>query len=234
MKKVIAFDLDGTLTQHKSKLDGVNTAVLKALGKKYKLLMLGAGNCERIYQQMNRFPIEIIGNYGMQHSVVCDGEFKIIESICKEVDREFVENAVTTLRKEFGWEKISGGNVEFHASGVITFPLLGTEAKLEDKLACDPDRSKRRKMYRRVCEVFHDYNCFIGGSSSFDITQGEYNKYFALKRFCSENGVSLDDVVYFGDDFGEGGNDSHVKLGGVECVEITDYREFGKAAAFLL
>ena len=32
MKKVIAFDLDGTLTQHKSKLDDVNTAVLDKLG----------------------------------------------------------------------------------------------------------------------------------------------------------------------------------------------------------
>ena len=40
LKKVIAFDLDGTLTQHKSKLDDINTAVLNKLGAKYKLLML--------------------------------------------------------------------------------------------------------------------------------------------------------------------------------------------------
>ena len=124
--------------------------------------------------------------------------------------------------------------MEFHDSGLITFPLLGTAAPLAEKLAFDPDRSKRRKIYSRVCEVFAGYNCFIGGSSSFDITQGEYNKYFALKRFCENNRITLEDVVYFGDDFGTGGNDSHVKIGGVDCIEITDYREFPQAAAFLL
>ena len=35
--KVIAFDLDGTLTQHKSPLDLQNRNVLDKLSKKYKL-----------------------------------------------------------------------------------------------------------------------------------------------------------------------------------------------------
>ena len=34
--KLIAFDLDGTLTQHKTKLDPVNRSVLESLAKKYK------------------------------------------------------------------------------------------------------------------------------------------------------------------------------------------------------
>ena len=36
--------------------------------------------------------------------------------------------------------------MEFHASGAMTFPILGTAAKPEDKLAYDPDRGKRRAM----------------------------------------------------------------------------------------
>ena len=39
MKRLICFDLDGTLTQHRSKLEEENKAVLDALGKKYKLLI---------------------------------------------------------------------------------------------------------------------------------------------------------------------------------------------------
>ena len=231
MKRLIAFDLDGTLTQHKSPLGEVNRAILEKLSARYHLLMLGAGSCERIYRQMQEFPIEIIGNYGMQHSVIAGGKFQLVESLSVPVDREFVDNAVTQLRREFGLTSFYGENVEFHPSGVITFPLLGTAAPLPEKLACDPDRSKRRAMYARVCEIFHDYNVFIGGSSSFDITSGEFNKYFALTKFCAANGYTPDEALYFGDDFGSGGNDSHVKLGGIDCVEVADFNDFPALAA---
>ena len=47
---VIAFDLDGTLTQHKSPLSEECRAVLDRLREAgYTLLMVGAGQCRRIY-----------------------------------------------------------------------------------------------------------------------------------------------------------------------------------------
>lgn len=48
MYKLIAFDLDGTLTQHRSKLEQFNKDVLDELSARYKLIMVGAGGCERI------------------------------------------------------------------------------------------------------------------------------------------------------------------------------------------
>ncbi len=65
--KVIAFDLDGTLTQHKSKLDHDNRRILERLGgQRYRLLIVGAGSCRRIWEQLDRYPLDIIGHYGMQ------------------------------------------------------------------------------------------------------------------------------------------------------------------------
>ncbi len=40
--KIIAFDLDGTLTQHKTPLSPKHTEILKKLSEKYKLLMVRA------------------------------------------------------------------------------------------------------------------------------------------------------------------------------------------------
>ena len=69
MIKLIAFDLDGTLTQHKTPLDDQNKAVLDRLREMgYELLMVGAGQCMRIFNQMNHYPIDIVGNYGLQYS----------------------------------------------------------------------------------------------------------------------------------------------------------------------
>jgi hypothetical protein len=67
--KVIAMDLDGTLTQHKQPMAPRTRETLVALSKQYKLLMVGAGQVYRIFNQMEQFPIDIIGNYGMQYGV---------------------------------------------------------------------------------------------------------------------------------------------------------------------
>ncbi len=234
MKKLIAFDLDGTLTQHKTPIGDVNRCIMEELSAKYKLLMLGAGACERIYNQLRQLPIEIVGSYGMQHSVVEDGVFKIVSTYSYEVDRNFFETTVSELRKKFGFEQYYGNSVEYHPSGLVTFPVLGTSAPLDKKLAYDPDRKKRRAIYGEVKAAMPDYNVFIGGSSSFDITKGNFNKFYALKNFCDENGYSLNDALFIGDDFGEGGNDSHIRINGVDYIEIDDYNNFPNKVNFLL
>ena len=72
--KGLIFDLDGTLTQHRSPLEKASKDLLDALSKKYKVIMVGAGGCERIYKQMDNYPIDIVGNYGMQESKIIDGK----------------------------------------------------------------------------------------------------------------------------------------------------------------
>lgn len=223
--KLIAFDLDGTLTQHKTMLKKDNRELLEELKKKYKLVIIGAGACKRIYDQLDGFDIDIVGNYGLEESRVEDGKFVLIRSEKYDVDKEFFENAVSMLRNKYGYQKYDGDNVEFHASGAVTFPLLGTAADKQAKLAFDPGGVKRRRIYKDVAQTFKDFNVFVGGTSSFDITLGKYNKYEALKRYAEEKGISLEDTVYVGDDFEDGGNDSQVRLGGVRYIDVRDYRK---------
>lgn len=218
-------DLDGTLTQHKSKLDPKNTEVLNRLKARYALVMIGAGGCRRIYDQMNGFPIDIVGNYGIQQSTVTSGVFEIIRNDSYPIDRADIESRVALLRKKTGYTHFIGDSVEFHDSGMITFPLLGTKAPLEQKLAFDPDGKKRSAIYDLVAETFSEYNCFIGGTSSFDIPAKQYNKYDALLRYASSIGISMENVLFLGDDFKKGGNDEHIKLNNVDYIRITDYRD---------
>ena len=86
--KLVAFDLDGTLTQHKTKLSAEHRAVLDRLAERYKLVMAGAGQCRRIFNQMDEYPIDIIGNYGMQESKVIDGKFEVVR---KETAKEILQ-----------------------------------------------------------------------------------------------------------------------------------------------
>lgn len=236
MIKLIAFDLDGTLSNHKSHLPKENVETLIKLSKNYKLLMVGAGNCRRIFDQMEKFPIDIIGNYGMQFFTYDKDTKDIIpkENACVFCDKDTATKKITALREKFGFTDFQGESVEFHDSGCVTFPILGTKADLEDKLKFDPDRSRRRKIYDEVCNVFDDYNVFVGGSSSFDMAPKPYNKYYALAKYCQENNINHDEVIFVGDDYGLGGNDESVFKSDFGFIKVDDYKNFPNLVAYLL
>lgn len=106
--RLVVFDLDGTLTQHKTPLSEEHKQVLNELEKKYKLLMAGAGTCQRIFNQMNQYPIDIIGNYGLQYAEY-NSETKDIEikkNVVLPCDRESVEKRVTAMREKYGYTEL--------------------------------------------------------------------------------------------------------------------------------
>ena len=235
--KLIAMDLDGTLTQHKQPMSPRCRETLVALGERYKLMMVGAGQVMRIFNQMEHFPIDIIGNYGLQYGVY-NPQTKGIDILRNETlpqgDKAVIEQRVTMLREKHGYTAFAGDNVEYHPSGCLTFPVLGTKAVQADKLAFDPDRAKRRKIYAEVCETFPEYCVCVGGSSSFDMAPKPYNKYYALDLYCRENGLAHDEVLFIGDDYGTGGNDESVYLSDIPFLCVDDYQTFPDLAAFLL
>lgn len=234
--KVVAMDLDGTLTQHKQQLDEVHRETLDKLAEKYKLLMVGAGQVMRIFKQLGEYPIDIIGNYGLQIGKYSrrNKNIDIVKDLCFPINRQEIEENINALREKYGYTEYVGDSVEYHPSGCVTFALLGTSANSEDKLSFDPDRIKRRKIYNEVCEIFSSYNVFIGGSSSFDMAPKPYNKYYALDLFCKENNFSHRQVVYIGDDYGLGGNDESVFVSDFNYLCIDDYKTFPQVVKTLL
>lgn len=228
--KLIAFDLDGTLSQHRSTPPAGSFSLLDELSKEYRLLMVGAGACERIHRQMNYYPIDIIGNYGMQ-TARCDrqsGRLELSESFCVPADKEQSLLRAAELRTIYYWNNYKGDTIEFHPSGVLTFPLLGTEAAIEDKLSADPSRKIRKAALGEVQKRFAGYTVFVGGSSSFDIVPRPYCKSFALSNYAKSNGIRMDEILYAGDDYGPGGNDEDVYTSGVRFVCVDDYRRAGE------
>jgi len=229
-------DLDGTLSQHKTLIPAQNREVLVQLSQKYKLLMVGAGKVSRIFSQLGQLPIDIIGNYGMQYAVY-NAETKDIDMVRNEsvpCDREAVTQKANALREKYGFTQFTGDAMEFHASGCVTIPLLGTKATLDEKLAFDPDRKKRRAFYQEVVELFDEFCVFVGGTSSFDMAPKPYNKYFALDNYCKANGIAHSQVVFIGDDYGLGGNDEPVYKSDFNYITIDDYRDFPQKVAPLL
>jgi len=226
--KVIAMDLDGTLTQHKTPLSDEHREVLVQLSKKYKLLMVGAGQVMRIFNQLEKFPIDIIGNYGMQYGIYNEEtqSIDLVKDVTADCNKPEITEKINLMREKYRFTEYAGETVEFHPSGCVTFPILGTKAKQEDKLSFDSERTKRREIYADVVNTFSDYCVFVGGSSSFDMAPKPYNKYYALDLYCRENGLSHSEVVYIGDDYGLGGNDESVYKSDFNYITIDNYPDF--------
>ena len=69
--KLIAMDLDGTLTQHKEALLPSHRAVLDRLAERYRLLMVGAGQVRRIFGQLGNYPIGLYRVGISRNSIRC-------------------------------------------------------------------------------------------------------------------------------------------------------------------
>lgn len=75
---------------------------------------------------------------------------------------------------------------------------------------------------------------FVGGTSSFDMAPAPYNKYYALDKYCKDNGYAHSEVVFVGDDYGIGGNDESVYKSDFNFICIDDYRELENVLKELL
>ena len=149
------------------------------------------------------------------------------------IQSDEIKAVAQIIRERYGFTEYVGESVEFHPAGMVTLGLLGSKAKTEDKLVFDPDKSKRRAIYKDVCEMFKGYSVFIGGTTSFDITQIQYNKYDAVMNYAHKHGYTRDQVLFVGDDFGDGGGDSHIRLAGMDYIHITDFTKLPERMSFL-
>lgn len=73
----------------------------------------------------------------------------------------------------------------------------------------------------------------IGGSSSFDFAPKQYNKYDSIMKYASEQGYALEDILFVGDDFDDGGGDSHVRIKGMDYIQVENYLDLPELLKWL-
>lgn len=224
--KLIAFDVDGTLAQHKCRLEKENRLLLDELGKNYKIIINASNQIDSIWQQLGCYPTDIIGNYGMQYGVYLpdSNSLRYIFSNVMMPDIARTEKIIAEIQKSHGYPLSKNGNIKYHSSGCITYTVLGLNAPTEDKLSFDRDFSLRRRMLPELRNGFPDYTVFISGTTSFDIVPKPYDKKFALENYCRNYGYSHDEVVFCGDNYEADCNDYPLFDSNFRFIKVDDYR----------
>lgn len=205
-KYAIIFDVDGTLTEHRQLITNKMINSLKKLSTIHEVIILGAGSCQRIYNQLNKLDnITILGNYGLEWTIGINKELKILREHINRFHRSTTSDIFQKIREQFNLTKYIGESYEIHKTGMITFGLLGTKASIKNKLKFDPYKKIRNKILPELKKALPDKEIIIGGTSSFDILPKGINKLYAIneiRRSCDYQ------LIYIGDDFEVNGNDN--------------------------
>jgi HAD superfamily hydrolase (TIGR01484 family) len=229
MKKLIVFDLDGTLAESKSSLETEMASLLHDLIGIVKVAIISGGGWPQFEKQIltNLPPDERLKNLSLLPT--CGTQFyqykgtwgKIYsEDFTQDEKTKIInelENALNTI--DFDIEQIWGDEIEDRGSQ-ITYSALGQEAPIEEKIKWDPDFSKRKKIQEILSVSIPEFAVHLGGTTSVDITKPGIDKGYGIMKLRDTLGIDIDEMIFIGDAIFPGGNDYPAKETGVVSIRI--------------
>lgn len=229
MKKLIVFDLDGTLAASKSPLDAEMASLLHDLLSIIKVAIISGGAWLQFEKQvLSHLPqdesltsLSILPTCGTEFFQFA-GEWKKLYSEDFTADEK--ETIVSSLKQAvaaagFIVEKTWGEAIEDRGSQV-TYSALGQQAPLQEKEKWDADLAKRKKIKAILDTLIPEFSVHIGGATSIDITKPGIDKAYGLRKLRDTLGISLKEMIYVGDALFVGGNDYPAKEAGVISIPV--------------
>jgi HAD superfamily hydrolase (TIGR01484 family) len=239
MKRLIVFDLDGTLAESKSALDTEMAALLAGLLAVVKVAIISGGAWAQFEKQILPFlPPEArladlsllptCGTTFFQYGQGADagGWTALYADNLSPEEKAEITNALKQALKQSGLspDRLWGEQIE-DRGGQITFSALGQEAPLDAKQAWDPDYSKRKALRARLLASLPRFSVQIGGSTSIDVTRPSIDKAYGIGRLAEALAISVAEMIYIGDALFPGGNDFAARRTGVACVPVANPHE---------
>lgn len=234
MKKLIAFDLDGTLAASKAPIDAEMAKLLHSLLGFVKVAVISGGDWPQFEEQVigklprdNRLRgLSILPTCGTKFFCYQSGWTKLYSEDFTSAEREKI---VSSLRQaiekaNFGIKKTWGEQIEDRGSQ-ITFSALGQQAPIEEKQKWDPDFAKRKEMKSILDKTIPQFSVRLGGTTSVDITKPGIDKGYGIRKLRDILGIAIADMVFVGDAIFPGGNDYAAKEAGTPCIRVRDPEE---------
>lgn len=243
--RVVAFDLDDTLTVSKSKIDPRMAALLADLLTETDVCIISGGTAEQFHRQVldfleiddvRRARLHLMPTCGTRYYRFERGDWReIYAEDFSEADKKRAIDAVTEGAHELGlWEPKPWGDIIEDRGSQITFSALGQTAPPEAKYAWDPDGAKKRALRDYVAGRLPEFEVRGGGSTSVDITRRGIDKAYGMRKLMQYNDLTMDQILFVGDRLDEGGNDRPVMDMGIESIAVHGWKDTADVVEKLL
>jgi phosphomannomutase len=232
MKKLIVFDLDGTLAESKASLDTEMAVLFCKLIDTVKVSIISGGDWPQFQKQVlsnltkekhlkNLSILPTCGTKFYQYKksrwkklysedFTDNEEKKIVESL-----NEAVKESKTKVIKTWG------DQIEDRGSQV-TFSALGQAAPLDVKKIWDPKFTKRKKIKGILDKLIPEFSVQMGGATSIDVTKPCIDKAYGINKLKEVLDIKISEMIFVGDALFDGGNDHPARKTGVDCIQVRD------------
>lgn len=238
MKKIIAFDLDDTLSITKSPISDKMSSLLTELLEKYDVCVISGGTLTQFRKQVID-PLEAHSRHlGRLHLMPTCGtryyrydeaadDWKLMYSYdLTDEQKTRVAETLTAGAKKLGlWKEQLYGDIIEDRGSQMTFSALGQQAPPAEKYAWDPSGEKKMKLRDEVAPLLTDLEVRVGGTTSVDVTLIGVDKAYGMKHLIEATGVTKEEILFVGDKLEEGGNDYPVKAMGIDTIAVERWED---------
>ena len=235
MKRLVAFDLDGTLAPSKQPIDADRAAIMARLLAVAMVAVISGGDwpqfetqvVARMTSEADLSRLFIMPTTGTKLYRYEAGSWqRIYADLFSHEESKRIHEALPKAIKQAGVapEKTWGEQIEDRGSQ-ITFSGLGQQAPLDAKEHWDPDFAKRKIIQADLRKRLPGLSINMGGATSIDITREGVDKAYGLKKLREASGIELDTMLFIGDAIFPGGNDYPAKELGLDTVRVRDPEE---------
>ncbi len=234
MKKLIVYDLDGTLAESKSPLDAEMSTRLHDLLGVVKVAIISGGDWPQFEKQvLSHLPHDerlanliILPTCGTKFFQYNGSWKKLYSEDFTAGEKAKIVNALEEAVGQAGFKaaKFWGEVIEVRGSQ-ITISAIGQQAPVEEKDKWDPDYTKRKKIKAILDTLIPEFSVRMGGATSIDVTKPGIDKGYGIRKLRDVLNISLQDMIFVGDALFPGGNDYPAKEAGVVSIAVRGPQE---------
>jgi HAD superfamily hydrolase (TIGR01484 family) len=237
MKRLIVFDLDGTLAESKAPIDAEMATLLHELLGIVQAAVISGGDWPQFEKQvLSKLPhdehlknMSLLPTCGTKFFQFAAGWNAIYSEDLTGNEKKTIISSLEKAIESLGLhgQKTWGETIEDRGSQ-ITYSALGQCAPIEEKKKWDPDFTKRKKMKALLDRLIPGFSVRLGGTTSVDVTRPGIDKAYGIGKLRDTLGISLHEMIFVGDALFPGGNDYPVEETGVVSIRVKDPGESKK------
>ena len=234
MKKLIVFDLDGTLAESKSSIDTGMATLLCALLDVARVAIISGGDWPQFEKQvLSHLPrdeplekLSLLPTCGTKFYKYTSGWEKIYSEDFTTEEKKRIGDSLKKALEVTGFkaDKVWGEIIEDRGSQ-ITFSALGQQAPIDEKAKWDPDFTKRKKMKALLDNLIPEFSIRLGGTTSIDVTKPGIDKAYGIRKLRDILGIAIEEMIFIGDAVFPGGNDYPPEEAGVVSIRVKNPHE---------